>query len=72
MKVIAKATEHARSEGRERVRPRDVAAVEQPRTEKASVCSLAVAAVRAWRDGTPEDLDAAMEALEAHLGVLVK
>lgn len=75
--VIRKAVEHARGEGRERARPRDVAAVEKPRSEPISVCSLATAAVKAWRN-SEEHLDGqrafrvAMEALEAHLGPLAR
>lgn len=63
--VIKRAVEH----GGGRARPRDVEAVTKPRTEAVSVCSLAVAAVWAWRIG--EGLDAAMAALETKLGPLV-
>lgn len=64
------AREQARSEGRDRIRTRDVAAVSKSRTEGPSLCSLAIAAVRAWRDGG--DVDAAMGALEAALGPLAR
>jgi ParB family transcriptional regulator, chromosome partitioning protein len=68
--VIAKATEHARSEGRERARPRDVEAVTKPRTEPVSLCSLAIAVVKAWQTAT--GLDEAVTALANHLGPLAR
>ena len=68
--VIAKATEHARSEGRERARPRDVEAVTKPRTEPVSLCSLAIAVVKAWQ--TTTGLDEAVAALANHLGPLAR
>ncbi len=71
------AREKARSEGRERVRPRDVEAVTKPREVPVSLCTLATAAVAAWRasmakGATVDALDDAMEALERHLGPLVR
>lgn len=67
--VISKAVEH----GGGRARPRDVEAVTIPRTEPVSVCSLAVAVVRAWRaDATGRAFLAAMDALEARLGPLAR
>ena len=67
--VIAKAREHAAARGSKAVRPRDIAAVEKPRTEGVSLCSLAVAVVWAWRRhaGTSH-VDQAIAALEQHLG----
>lgn len=67
--VIKAAVAHARSEGRERARPRDVEAVTKPRDVPVSLCSLATTAVRAWRDSADTlDFQVAMEALEKHLG----
>lgn len=51
--------------------------VNKPRDVPVSLCTLAIAAVRAWRGAAIEgmiaceDLDEAMNALEAHLGPLV-
>lgn len=65
--VMDRAAQHARSEGRERIRPRDVAAVERPRTEPVSLCSLVVTALREWHAGEESlDFQIAMEALDAH------
>lgn len=71
--VIEAAAKQARSEGRERVRPRDVNAVTKPRTEPVSLCSLAMAVVKAWEDSSDTlDFQMAMEALKRHLGPLAK
>jgi ParB/RepB/Spo0J family partition protein len=70
--VIRAATEHARREGRDRAKPRDVAAVTKPRTEPVSLCSLAVAAVLAWDAGYVKEHAEAMDALRLHLGPLAK
>lgn len=66
--VIKAATAHARSEGRERARPRDVEAVTKPRTEPVSLCSLAVATILAWESGDSAELGAALSALANRLG----
>lgn len=77
--VVAAAIDHARSEGRQRARPRDVEAVTKPRTEPESVYSLAMAVIRAWRDSEElldgedaGDFRAALEALERKIGPLAK
>lgn len=38
------------------------------RTEPASLCSLAVAAVIAWESGDRAELDAALDSLARHIG----
>lgn len=68
--IIAKAVEHARAEGRERARPRDVAAVTKPRETPVSLCSLAMAVVRADDDGDMVAVRDAIAALRTHLGPL--
>jgi len=68
--VVARAVvEHAHARGKKRGTDRDVDAVTATRTEPESVCSLAIAAVEAWRSG--DGLDAAMARLEARLGPLL-
>jgi len=71
-KVIKAATDHARSEGRTRARPRDVAAVSEPRTEPVSVHSLAIAAAQMFSDGEADTVgfELAMEALCRKLGMM--
>jgi hypothetical protein len=69
--IIQDAKDHARADGRERVRPRDVEAVTKPREEPISVCSLSVAAVLAWETGDSDELDAALKALADRIGAAV-
>lgn len=70
--VIGAAVDHAKSENRKRARPRDVAAVTIPiRKERVSLCSLAMAVVRADDDDDIEAVRAAISALRTHLGPLV-
>lgn len=69
--VIAAAVDHAKSEGRQRAKPRDMEAVTKPRTEPVSLCSLAMAAVAAWEDdANSAEFDTAMDNLKRHLGPL--
>lgn len=71
--TLERAKDHARAAGRERIKPRDVEAVTKPRTEAVSLCTLALAAVRAWREGDDAlDFQMAMEALEKHFGPLME
>lgn len=72
-RVTQDAIEHARARGKNRATSRDIEAVTKPREVPISLCTLAMAAVAAWRD-SPETLDfqLAMEALEQHLGPLAK
>jgi ParB family transcriptional regulator, chromosome partitioning protein len=70
--VLAKAKTRANSEGRSKVRPRDVAAVSEPRTEPVSVHSLAIAAAQMFADGEADTVgfELAMEALCRKLGMM--
>jgi hypothetical protein len=70
--TLHKTREVTRAAGRTRIKPRDVAEVIRPRTEPVSLCSLAVAAVQAWKTGTPDQFTMAMTALETHLGPLAR
>jgi ParB family chromosome partitioning protein len=69
--VLAAARDVARADGRERVRPRDVAKVSQGRAEPVSVHTLALAVAAAWREannGMTTELRYALCALADRIG----
>lgn len=62
--LMAKALEHAQSKGRKSVKPRDIAAVDRPRTEPPSLASLVALAMDVWE--AEADLDEIMTRLRDH------
>lgn len=65
--IIARSVDHARTEGRSRARPRDIAAVMKPRTDPVSLPTLVVAMFRAHdEDEGGRAFHDCFEALRSH------
>lgn len=68
--VLREALSHANARNKTRLTARDVAAVTKPRETPVSLCSLAMAVVRADDDGDMVAVRDAIAALRTHLGPL--